>query len=31
MSKIGDLAKLESILEYINDIDKIVERHKTIE
>ena len=31
MSKIGDLAKLESILEYINDINKIVERHKTIE
>ncbi len=31
MSKIGDLAKLESILEYIKDIDKIVERHETIE
>ncbi|MCD4820000.1 MAG: DUF86 domain-containing protein [Candidatus Cloacimonetes bacterium] len=31
MSDRSDLAKLESILEYINDINKIVERHNTIE
>lgn len=31
MSRQGDLARLESILKYANDIERIVERHQTIE